>query len=253
MRGGISLQETGFGELGEAVEPKGRRPPCLRTPKKKTIHANHPPPIQATGAKSMPAPALCAELTTTRCAVITFWINMFAFPSPSGLSSSRPLFFRAKKRRFVPGRARGLFFAALCTPQLPSSSRSLLQAGTQVSQEPASVADPAPREIAQPAAQPVASAFRSPAACRDAALLSLTPAPYGPGVSFQLGQAGLPITGPRQLAKGCGPSFWRFWIGPAWCVGFPSKAMEFPRPTSDQGLCARVKSSCLVQLIGSQV
>jgi hypothetical protein len=26
----LGLHETGFGELGEAVEPKRRRPPCLR-------------------------------------------------------------------------------------------------------------------------------------------------------------------------------------------------------------------------------
>lgn len=28
----LGLHETGFGELGEAVEPKRRRPPCLRAP-----------------------------------------------------------------------------------------------------------------------------------------------------------------------------------------------------------------------------
>jgi hypothetical protein len=26
----LGLHETGFGELGEAVDPKRRRPPCLR-------------------------------------------------------------------------------------------------------------------------------------------------------------------------------------------------------------------------------
>ena len=37
----LGLHETGFGELGEAVDPKRRRPPCLRPPAesaRKIIH-----------------------------------------------------------------------------------------------------------------------------------------------------------------------------------------------------------------------
>ena len=157
LRGGISLQETGFGELGEAVEPKGRRPPCLRTPKN-TIHANQnseSPTHTSNRSKIHACSSIMCRINNDRMRSNHLLDKHVRLPLSLRPLLLPPSLLPRQETLLCPRAGQALVLCS--TPQLPSSFRSLLQAGTQVSQEPASVADPAPREA-------VASAFRSSAA-----------------------------------------------------------------------------------------
>ena len=189
----------------------------------------------------MPAPALlCVELTTTGCTVITFWINMFAFPSPSppALSSSAP-----RNAALSPGGPGACSLqhstASFFVPE-PSPSGDAGESGTRLGG----------RSCAARGRR-----LRFPVFGRVMLLVQLTQAPDGPGT---VGTASTrshwarPVAHhwARTTAKGCGPSFWRFRSGPAWSVGFLSKGAGI-LPASVHRSSQAAWST--MSLIGSQV
>ena len=187
----------------------------------------------------MPALALCAELTTTGCAVITFWINMFAFPSPPpALSSSAP-----RNAALSPGGPGACSLqhstASFFVPE-PSPSGDAGESGTRLGG----------RSCAARGRR-----LRFPVFGRVMLLVPLTQAPDGPGT---VGTASTRSHWARSVAhhwaritaKGCGPSFWRFRSGPAWSIEFLSKGAGI-LPASVHRSSQAAWSTML--LIGSQV